>query len=105
MAVWCILLLNNDTFMSLLIEMELSEITSKWQNDSFMSNERLSSSISNIIIQITKMIFAKLSIRFNLLQVCPSVPPFVFAVLFISSIHVLSCYFYVALSLVAQQFQ
>ena len=38
---------------------------------------------------------------FNVLQVSPSVPPFVFDVLFIPSFHVLSCYFYVSLSLVA----
>lgn len=38
---------------------------------------------------------------FNVLQVCPSVPPFVFDMLFIPSFHVLSCYFYVLLSLVA----
>ena len=41
------------------------------------------------------------NIHFNLLQVCPSVPPFVFAVLFILSFYVLWCYFYVSLSLVA----
>ena len=38
-------------------------------------------------------------IRFNLLQVCPSVPPFVFAILLIPSFHVLSSSFYVSLSL------
>ena len=37
-------------------------------------------------------------IRFNLLQVCPSVPLFLLAVLFIPSFRVLSSYFYVSLS-------
>ena len=32
-----------------------------------------------------------IAIRFNLLQVCPSVPSFVFAVLFISPFNVLRC--------------
>ena len=40
-------------------------------------------------------------IRLSLLQVCPSVSPFVYAVLFTPSFHVLSGYFYVSLSLVA----
>ena len=39
--------------------------------------------------------------RFNLLQVCPSVSLFVFAVLFITSFDVSSGYFYVALNSVA----
>ena len=39
--------------------------------------------------------------RFNLLEVCPSVPPFVFAVLFLPSFNVLSCYFCVLLNLEA----
>ena len=41
------------------------------------------------------------AIRFNLLEVCPSVPPFVFAVLFLPSFNVLSCYFCVLLNLEA----
>ena len=41
------------------------------------------------------------TIRFNLLEVCPSVPPFVFAVLFLPSFNVLSCYFCVLLNLEA----
>ena len=40
-------------------------------------------------------------IRLNFLQVCPSISPFVFVVLFTPSFHVLSGYFYVSLSLVA----
>ena len=45
--------------------------------------------------------FAKpaIAIRFNLLQVCPSVQPFAFAVIFIPSFHVFSAYFYISLSL------
>ena len=35
-----------------------------------------------------------IAIRFYLLQVCPSVPPFVFAALFIPSFHVLSGLFF-----------
>ena len=35
-----------------------------------------------------------IAIRFYLLQVCPSVPPFVLARLFISSFHVLRDYFF-----------
>ena len=42
-----------------------------------------------------------IAIRFNLLQDCPSVPPFVLAVLFIPSFKFLSGYFYVSLNLVA----
>ena len=42
-----------------------------------------------------------ISICFNIFQVCPSVPNFVFALLLISSFNVLSDYFYVSLSLVA----
>ena len=40
-------------------------------------------------------------IRFSLLQVCPSAPPFVLSVLFIPLCHLLRGYFYVSLSLVA----
>ena len=40
-------------------------------------------------------------VRFNLLQVCPSVPTFVFAVLLIPSFNILSNYFYVSPNLVA----
>ena len=40
-----------------------------------------------------------IAIRFNLLQVCPSVQPFAFAVVFIPSFHVFSAYFYISLSL------
>ena len=40
-------------------------------------------------------------IRFNLLQVCPSVPTFVIAVLLIPSFNILSDYFYVSPNLVA----
>lgn len=42
-----------------------------------------------------------IQIHFNLLQVRPSRPPFVFARLFILSFNVLSGYFYVSLSVVA----
>ena len=42
-----------------------------------------------------------IEIHFNLLQVCPSGPPFVFALLFILPFNVLSGYFYVSLSVVA----
>ena len=41
------------------------------------------------------------AIRFSLLEVCPSVPPFVLAVLFIPSFNVFSGYFYVSLTSVA----
>ena len=39
--------------------------------------------------------------HFNLLQVCLSVPPFVFAVLFVPSSTVVSSYFYVSVNIVA----
>ena len=42
-----------------------------------------------------------MAIRFNLLQVCPFVPSFVFAVLFISPFNVLLCFLFISLSLVA----
>jgi len=42
-----------------------------------------------------------ISIRFNLLQVCPSGPPFVLAVLFILSFKFLRDYVYVSLNFVA----
>ena len=42
-----------------------------------------------------------IEIHFNLLQVCPTGPPFVFTMLFITSFNVLSGYFYVLLSVVA----
>ena len=42
-----------------------------------------------------------IAIRFNLLQVSSSVPPFVFAVSFLPSSNLLSSYFYVSLNLVA----
>ena len=41
------------------------------------------------------------SIRFVLLQVCPSVPTFLFAVIFIPSFKILRDYFYISLKLVA----
>ena len=41
------------------------------------------------------------SIHFSLLQVCPSMTPFLFAVLFIPSGNVFSSFFYVSLSMVA----
>ena len=44
---------------------------------------------------------AAIEIHFNLLQDCPSRPPFVFAMLFILSFNVLSGYFYVSFSVVA----
>ena len=45
--------------------------------------------------------FFPIAIHFNLLQVCTSVPLFVFAVLLKPSFNVLSGYFYVSLNLVA----
>ena len=55
------------------------EITGKWQNHSFVSN---------------KFVFEKNTIatRLNIFNFFLSVPPFVFAVLFIPSFHVLSSY-------------
>ena len=41
---------------------------------------------------------ATMAIHFNLPQVCPSALPFLLAVLFITSFHVLSSYLYVSLS-------
>ena len=43
----------------------------------------------------------EISVRFDLLPVCPAVPTFVFAVLLIPSFNILSDYFYVSLNLVA----
>ena len=42
----------------------------------------------------------EIAIHFNLLQVCKSVPPFVFAVLFIPSLIVVSGNFYVSVNMV-----
>ena len=42
-----------------------------------------------------------IAIRFYLLQVCPSFPPFVSAALFIPSFHILICYFFVSLDVMA----
>ena len=84
----------------------------KWNFKKLLVNGKMTAScqmnVSQVVFQTytnNKNNLCKTVKCFNLLQVCPCVPPFVFAVLFISSIHVLNCYFYVALSLVAQQFQ
>ena len=53
------------------------------------------------IIRLTSFQKPAISVRFNLLQVCPSVFSFVFAVLVILSLKVLSDYFYVSLNLVS----
>ena len=63
------------------------------------------SNVTNDINELAKLrltSFQKttISIRFNLLQVSPSLPPFRFAMIFIPSCHVLSSYFCVSLSLV-----
>ena len=59
---------------------------------------------SKLNFDVRRTIFFRktiIAIRFNLLHVFPSVPPFVFAALFIPSFHILSSYFYVLLSLLA----
>ena len=43
--------------------------------------------------------------RFNLLEVCPCMSPFVIAVLFILSSYVLSVYFYLSLNLYHSSFK
>ena len=45
--------------------------------------------------QANKFSKTTITVRFNLLQVCPLVPSFVFAVSFILSVNVLSCNFHV----------
>ena len=79
------------------------EITCKRQNQSFLFNKYTSKALYQTL-QTTKMNFLKThncNPLFNLLEVCPSVPPFVFAVLFLPSFNVLSCYFCVLLNLEA----
>ena len=74
--------------------------TCKQQNHSFVSNKYLSQSIilQSIIkwplknCQAYKFLRTAIAVRFNLL-LCPSVPSFLFAVLFIPSFNVLSGYF------------
>ena len=59
--------------------------------------------ISNVMLQnvkMTKMNFEKLPLLEHK-KVCPSMPSFVSAVLFIPSFNVLSCCFYDSLNLVA----
>ena len=87
---WCWSLLG-------LLTMEINvreEITIKWQNYSFLSNKYTSSSISNVTnnknelwktVRLTRFQKPTISIRCNVLQVWPSVPSFVFTVLFIPS--------------------
>ena len=87
---WCWSLLG-------LLTMEINvreEITIKWQNYSFLSNKYTSSSISNVInnknklwktVRLTSFQKPTITIRCNLLQVWPSVPYFIFTVLFIPS--------------------
>jgi len=53
------------------------------------------------IVGLTSFQKRTISVCFNLLQVCSSLPTFVFAVLLISSFNVLSDFFYVSLFLVA----
>ena len=52
-------------------------------------------------VRLTSFQKPTISIRFNLLQVCPSMSTFVFALLLISFFNVLSDYFYVSLNLMA----
>ena len=87
------------------------EITWKRQNNSFVSNKYiLPQHVSNVTNNKNELwktarlrTFQKptISIHFNLLQVCPSVPRFLFAVLLISSFNILSDYFYVSPNSVA----
>ena len=58
--------------------------------------------LSEINLLVFNKVFKKTTvpIHFNLPHVCPSVPSFIFAVLFIPSFNFLSGYFYVSLSLV-----
>ena len=79
-----------------LCTMELNvnkEITCKRQNHSFFSNK--------YTVRLISFQKPTISVRFNLLQVCPSVPTFVFAVLLLPSFNVLSGYFFVSLNSVA----
>ena len=90
---WCWSFLGRLT-----METNVREEIIKWQNYSFLSNKYTSSSISNVInnknelwktVRLTSFQKPTTTIRFNLLHVWPSVPYFVFAVLFIPSSHVL----------------
>ena len=52
-------------------------------------------------VRLTSFQKPTIAIRFYLLQVCPSFPPFVSATLFIPSFHILICYFFVSLNVMA----
>ena len=87
------------------VELREREITCKQQNYSFLSKKYVSQALYKTL-QTTKMNFEKLlgydepttASRFNLLEVCPCMSPFVIAVLFILSSYVLSGYFYMSLN-------
>ena len=77
------------------VELREREITCKQQNYSFLSKKYVSQALYKTL-QTTKMNFEKLlgydepttASRFNLLEVCPCMSPFVIAVLFILSSYV-----------------
>ena len=93
----CLACFVNIANYTVLCVVELSvreETTCKWQNRSFLSNKSTSlpSSISRITmnrnelwktVRLTRFQKCTIAICFNLLQVCPSMPSFLFSVLFI----------------------
>ena len=86
------------------MELDISkEITCKWQNQNVLSNYAY---MYKHNIKCYKMLkWQKWTLKNYLCirtqKVCPSMPSFVSAVLFIPSFNVLSCYFYDSLNLVA----
>ena len=87
------------------------EITCERQNQSFLFNKYTSKALHQTLqtkkvnlekcVGLTSFKKPTTAIRFNLLEVYPSVAAFVFVVSFIPSFNVFSSYFYDSLSLVA----
>ena len=57
--------------------------------------------MSNVTNNKNELYKTTIAIRFNLLEVCLPLPPFLIAFIFIPSLNVLNGYFYVSLNLVA----
>ena len=98
----CLVHLINIASCTSLFAMEFEKILVNGKIYRFLSNKCSISIISNVTnnktdllktVRLTSFQTPLIVIRFNLLQVCPSVPPFVLAVLIIPSFHVLRSYF------------
>ena len=91
------------------VELREREITCKQQNYSFSSKKYVSRALYQTLqtaknelsktVRLTCFQTPTTAFRFNLLEVCPCMSPFVIAVLFILSSYVLSVYFYLSLNL------